>query len=279
MPDKYKSVWVSHSSIGDFLKCPRSYFLRNVYKDPKSGKKIGMVSSAMSLGSAVHNTIEPLKNIPLEERLKHDLVADFEIAWKKISGKIGGFKTSEEEATAKERGLTMIKHVIKNPGPLFKKTVRLKEGQNGMPPNFFLSEEENIILCGYIDWLEYIEADDSVKIFDFKTGKHEETQDSLQLPIYLLLLNALQNRKVTGALYWYLDRDDEPVEKPLPDIEVAREKVLAIAKQIKKAREEKVFECPQGAQGCFACQPFEKILRGEAEYVGTGNFGQDMYIM
>ena len=112
MPDKYKSVWVSHSSIGDFLKCPRAYFLRNVYKDPKSGKKIGMVSSAMTLGSAVHNTIEPLKNIPLEERLKHDLVADFEIAWKKTSGKIGGFKTNEEETTAKERGLTMIKRCL-----------------------------------------------------------------------------------------------------------------------------------------------------------------------
>ena len=39
--DKYTAVWVSHSSMGDFLKCPRAYFLHNVYKDPKtdSGKK------------------------------------------------------------------------------------------------------------------------------------------------------------------------------------------------------------------------------------------------
>jgi hypothetical protein len=60
-PDKYKAVWVSHSSIGDFLKCPRAYFLHNVYKDPKTGRKINIVSPALSLGLAVHTALESLK--------------------------------------------------------------------------------------------------------------------------------------------------------------------------------------------------------------------------
>ena len=30
---------------------------------------------------------------------------------------------------------------------------------------------------------------------------------------------------------------------------------------------------------CFSCQPYEKILKGEAEYVGTGGYGQDIYIV
>ncbi len=278
-PDKYKSVWVSHSSIGDFLKCPRAYFLHNMYKDPKTGRKMNLVNPALSLGQAVHNTLESLKNFPVDERIKHDLLADFEKRWAEVSGKIGGFKTVEEESVAKARGLEMIKRVIKNSGPIFKKTVTIKPAQNNMPPNFFLSEEDNIILCGYIDWLEYIEADDSVHIFDFKTGKNAETDDSLQLPIYLLLLNALQKRKVSGAFYWYLDRDDEPISMNLPEAETAKEKVLSIARQIKKARQENNFVCPQGAEGCFACKPFEKILKGEAEYIGIGGFGQDVYMI
>ena len=79
--DKYSAVWVSHSSMGDFLKCPRAYYLHNVYKDPKTKRKISLVNPYLSLGLAVHTTLEALKNIPVEERLKRDLLSDFEKAW------------------------------------------------------------------------------------------------------------------------------------------------------------------------------------------------------
>lgn len=277
--DKYSAVWVSHSSMGDFLKCPRAYYLHNVYKDPKTKRKISLVNPYLSLGLAVHTTLEALKNIPVEERMRKDLLSDFEKAWLEVSGKKGGFKSDAEEADFKERGRAMVERVVKNPGPITKRTVRLKESHNNMPPNFILSEEENIILCGLIDWLEYIEEDDSVRILDFKTGKHDEDEDSLQLPIYLLLLNALQKRKVSGASYWYLDREDKPVNMPLPNIEQSKEKVLAVAKQVKEAREKKIFNCPKGEKGCFACKPFEAILNGKAEYLGVGGFGQDIYFL
>lgn len=278
-PDKYKSIWVSHSSMGDFLKCPRAYFLHNIYKDPKTGRKVNLVNPSLSLGQAVHATLEPLRDIPVEKRLQRNLLEDFENAWSKISGRIGGFKSDEEEREMKERGRKMIEQVTKSPGPLARKTVRLKNSENGMPPNFFLSETENIILCGLVDWLEYVEADDSIRIIDFKTGKNNENDDSLQLPIYLLLLNALQKRKVSGASYWYLDRSEELIEKNLPSLEEAREKVLKVALKVKEAREKNIFECPRGVAGCFSCRPFEKILKGEAEYIGVGGYGQDMYFL
>jgi hypothetical protein len=165
-----------------------------VYKDPKTGRKINVVSPALSLGQAVHNTLEPLRNIAVAERFTRDLLADYDVAWRQISGKVGGFKSEEEEKVVKARGEAMIQRVVANPGPLKNKTVRLKPSHNDMPPNFYLSEEDNIILCGLVDWLEYVEATDSIKILDFKTGKREESEDSLQLPIYLLLLNELQKR-------------------------------------------------------------------------------------
>lgn len=281
MPDKYSAVWVSHSSMGDFIRCPRAYYLHNVYKDPKSNKKINLVSGALSLGVAVHNTVEALKEIPLEKRFERDLYADLEGEWKKVSGKMGGFKSEGEEQEMHARAVAMIDRVLKEPGPIARKTVRLKDGHNGMAPNFYLSEEDNIILNGRIDWLEYFDEDDSIRVIDFKTGKHEENAESLQLPIYLLLLNALQKRRVRSAAYWYLEKEGSEawVEKELPPADEAKEKVLKVAREVKKARESKVFECHQGAEGCYACRPFEAILRGEAEYLGVGGFGQDLYFL
>lgn len=277
--DKYGAVWVSHSSMGDFLKCPRAYYLHNVYKDPKTGRKINIVGPAMSLGLAVHTVLEGLNQYPREERMKRDLLKDYEEAWKPLKGKIGGFISDEQEAEAKARGQKMIERVIQNPGPLEKKTVKLKPTHNNMPPNIVLSEEDSIILCGLVDWLEYHDEDDSISILDFKTGKHEEAEDSLQLPIYLLLLNELQKRSVRDAKYWYLEYEDEPIIKELPTVEEAREAVLAVAREVKKVRQNRQFICPRGEEGCFACRPYEKILKGEAEYVGVGGYGQDMYLI
>ncbi|MEN9613817.1 MAG: hypothetical protein RLZZ347_124 [Candidatus Parcubacteria bacterium] len=277
--DKYTAVWVSHSSMGDFLKCPRAYFLHNVYKDPKDRRKITIASPALSLGSAVHEVVEGLANFPADKRFDRDLLADFKIAWKKVSGKKGGFTSAEQEEDYFKRGEAMIARVAKNPGPLLKKTVKLKAGHNDMPPNFYLSEEDNIILCGKIDWLEYEDATDTIRVLDFKTGKHDEDGESLQLPIYALLLDKLQKRKVTGAGYWYLDRDDEVKPVALPDLSSAFEKVLAVAKKVKQAREKGEFLCPKGEKGCFACRPYEKIIAGEAELIGVGEYNQTVYLI
>lgn len=277
--DPYKATWVSHSSIGDFLKCPRAYYLHNVYKDPKTKRKINIVNPALSLGIAVHEVLEGLAKYKTEDRFKNDLILDLDKAWKKVTGKKGGFHSAVEEAETKERAEKMIKRVIDNPQPLQEKTVKVKGGDDGLPPNFYLSEDENIILCGKIDWLIWKPEDDSVHILDFKTGKNEESEDSLQLPIYQLLLRDLQKRKVSGASYWYVDKDNEPIDVPLPDINDSFDRVYKIAKEIKAAREVGEFLCPRGEGGCFACKPFEKILRGEGEYIGVGEMRQDIYMV
>ena len=216
--DKYSAVWVSHSSMGDFLKCHRAYYLKNIYKNPETGKKIGIVSPALSLGSAVHEVLENLAKYKAEDRAGVPVFEQFEKVWQQFSGKKGGFLNIDEEKMMKERGMEMLHRVKDNMSPLLQKTVKLKEGKNGMPPNYFLSEEENIILCGKIDWLIWKPEDDSLHILDFKTGKNEENEDSLQLPIYALLLHALQKRKISGAGYWYLDMEDKPRDMTLPSI-------------------------------------------------------------
>ncbi len=281
--DKYNAVWVSHSSMGDFIKCPRAYFLHNVYKDPKTRRKINLVNPALALGVAVHEVVEGLGDFKVEERAqklkKEELQKAYEKAWEKVSGKRGGFLSIEEEKIEKDRGWAMIERVADNAAPLLQKTVKVKEGDNGLPPNFLLSEEDNIILCGKIDWLVYKPENDTVHILDFKTGRNEESGESLQLPIYQLLLKNLQKRKVSGASYWYLDKDNAPRETLLPDLDESLERVSKVAYAVKEAREAGVFECPRGEEGCFACRPFEKIIRGEAEFIGVGEMRQDLYLL
>lgn len=272
--DKYKAVWVSHSSISDFLVCPRAYYLRNVYKDPKTGNKITVTSPALSLGQAVHEVVESLSVLPVEDRLKISLLKKFDVAWEKVSGKLGGFKSKEDEETYKERGRVMLKRVEEHPGPILNKAVKLP---SDFIPNYYLSEEDEIILCGKIDWLEYVEATDSVHIIDFKTGKNEEDGESLQLPIYLLLATNLQSRSVSKASYWYLDKSDDLIEKELPNIVDSKDKVLTVARRIKLARQLNHFVCPKN--GCMKCRPLERVLKNEGEKVGTSDTRQDIYVL
>ncbi|MEX1027173.1 MAG: PD-(D/E)XK nuclease family protein [Candidatus Paceibacterota bacterium] len=276
--DKYSAVWISYSGLSTFQKCPRAYYLQYVYKDPQTRRKISEMTPQLALGQVVHNTIEPLANVPAEKRFDQPVLDIFERWWATVSGQQGGFQTAEEEAEMKERGRAMITRVVEHPGPLANKATRIPETASGMPPNFYLSEDENIILCGSIDWLEYLEDTDSVHIIDFKTGKREEEGDSLQLPIYLLLARELQSRPVARASYWYLDRSDTLDEKQLPEYREAFDRVLGEAKKLKDAREAKAFACPQGGS-CFACSSFEKILAGEATYIGHNEMNKDVYVV
>ncbi len=275
MKDKYTAVWVSHSSIGDFLKCPRSYYLKNIYKDKKSGNKIQITNPSLSLGQTVHEVIESLSVIPTNKRFETPIIELYEEAWKKVTGKRGGFLNSSIESEFKERGVKMLDRVRKNPGPLKNLAVKIDMDL----PHFWISEDENVILCGKIDWLEYFADTDSVHIIDFKTSlDNKEDPESLQLPIYHLLVKNTQMRSVTKASYWYLEQDDAPVEKELPNYDESYDRVLSIARKMKLARQLDSFKCPNGEDGCRECQPLERILNGEGELVHSEH-KRDIYIL
>jgi len=270
--DKYSAVWVSNSSISDFITCPRLYYLRNVYKDPQTNHKINIINPSLALGQIVHEVLEALSILGAEDRFKEPLLDKYHLSWNKVTGKLGGFKDKDEEQAVKERGEKMLKRVIDNPGPILNKAIKIQKEL----PNYYLSTDENIILCGKIDWLEYM-PDDTLHIVDFKTGMRDENANSLQLPIYCLLVENCQKRSVSKASYWYLERDDLLSEKALPDRKQGLTSVVEIAKKVKQARLLGEYICKKG--GCFACIPFESIIRKEAEFVGVGGYNQDLYIL
>lgn len=275
MIDEYSATWVSHSSISEFLKCPRAYYLKYIYKNPKNGHKMTIINPPLALGQVVHEVIESLAVLPADERLKISLVKRLDPVWPKITGKKGGFKNFKEESEYKMRASQMLINLQENPGPILNKAIKIKSKMN--LPHYWLNREEGIILSGKIDWLEYKKEDDSVRIIDFKTGKNEEKEDSLQLPIYILIATNKQSKKVSAASYWYLDRDDGIVDKKLPDVDESYERIYKVAKRIQLARKINHFKCPLG--GCFACRPYERILKGEGELVGVSDTRQDIYVL
>lgn len=275
MPDKFSAVWVSHTSISDFIKCPRAYYLKNIYRNPATNRKLQLMTPALALGQAVHEVIESLSVLPTKNRFKESLLDRYKKVWsKKVSGKLGGFLDPETESRYYSRGESMLQRVMKHPGPLANLAVKIKEDL----PHYWLSETDGIILCGKVDWLEYLPDTDSVHIIDFKTGKAQEDSHSLQLPIYHVLVHNTQHRQVSKASYWYLAQSDELEEKTLPDLDQAHDQILEVAKKLKLARQLEVFKCPHGGD-CFACKDFERLVRGEGELVGQNEYGQEVYIL
>lgn len=275
MPDKFAALWLSHTSVSTFLKCPRAYYLQHVYKDPETNRKIQIMSAPLALGLAVHEVLESLSLLPTAERFQRPLIDRFEAEWAKVSGEKGGFFSQEHETLYKQRGQAMIQRVSNHPGPLSRKAVKIK----AEIPFYWLSEEDEIMLCGKIDWLEYFPETNSVHIIDFKTSMKEEDGASLQLPIYHLLVHNVQHRQVSKASYWYLEMNNDLSTKKLPDLEAARTKVLEIGKKMKLQRKLGVYKCPQGEKGCFACQPFEKILQGKGKLVGVKDGRHNVYTL
>lgn len=274
--DKYSATWLSHSSISDFLTCPRQYYYANIYKNPRSGKKITIVNPFLALGQAVHGVIEELSNMPTSDRFERSLLQRYDEVWANVSGKKGGFTSSEQEQEFKDRGTEMLKRVLQDPGPLSRKALKLKDEI----PNYWFSEKDMIILCGKIDWIEYLDEEDTVHVIDFKTGLRKEKGESLQLPIYLLLVKNCQAREVKKMSYWYLNRDDGLEEVPLPNYEESYERIMKIGQRIKLARQLNHFKCSvDEKEGCVACLRYKSVIEGKGEFIGIGEYGREMYIL
>ncbi len=272
--NKFKAFWFSSSSLSDYKKCPKSYYFRNIYKTD-DGKKISTVSPYLSLGVAVHDTLEDLAWIPSAERLSQSLVAKFDKLYSAYKGKKGGFKNDYEYEEFQENGREMIRKVEKDPRIIAKPAVRMTQDKSELPWTW-LDEESDIVISGKVDWLEYTNG--KINIIDFKTNKKdEEKSDSLQFHIYRLLVPKFKRYPINKAFYWYLAQDKPLVEKELPTEKESFNMLKEQCEIVKAARLASNFKCPY--DGCWNCSPYERILRGEGEYIGIGGYGSHQYYL
>ncbi|MFH1657452.1 MAG: PD-(D/E)XK nuclease family protein [bacterium] len=271
--ERNNNIWISHSAISDFETCPRLYYYRNVYRN-SNNRRVQIVNPYLTLGSVVHKTIEGVGRLPEEEKKLVSLSKLFEENWQRYSGRRGGFSTPGDEESFKDRGIEMIKkaeasEVLKNENykladELLK--VRLFKG-------------ENLILVGAIDWIEILEGGE-FHIIDFKTGRSPEKKNSLQLPIYLILVQYNFIQPVKKTSYWYLEKKEtlSPFE-----LDPAAEYVPLIkekAQKIKEAIVNDAFDCQSGNGKCFKCKDYEAVINGQAEYLGVDlETDKDLYFL
>lgn len=264
------AVFISPSSLGDFDKCPQLYYLRYVYKSPQTGLKLQLINPALSLGQSVHDTIEQFSKLNPKERTREKLEQIFEIVWASFSGEKGGFSNQDEEKEYKNRGWSMLDRFFKHPH--FVVTTQIKT------PDFPKAElGDDIILTGKLDWIESL--GDGFHIVDFKTGKNEEKEDSMQLPVYALLAGRIFKSGEVKTSYWYLDKEDDLRDYTLPDMENFALTLKQKGTIIKLARQTNSFKCPRGAS-CWACRDMVAIKEGKGKLVSIDSARkQEIYIL
>ncbi len=270
--DSRKNLWISHSAINNFNNCARLYYFASIYRNPKTGNRVQIVNPYLSLGSAVHEAIDEVIDLSPSKRINSSLVKHFGKIWKNYEGKKGGFFSKKQEDEFRKRGLKMIKKV-EGSEMLSKRSLKKEKDL----PRMSLSE--GVDLVGSFDWIEVL-PDESLHIIDFKTGKSQESNKSLQLPIYQILAKNNYGKKVKKLSYWYLEKDYEPKVKQMKSIDDALIEIKHKAEEIKKSIEKSNFSCSSGYPRCFWCRKYESIVSGKAELIGTDEKMQkDLYYL
>lgn len=263
------AIFLSHTSLNDFLNCPKAYYLKNVYRNPESGYKIQAVSPYLALGAVVHDVIKWYFEAE-DKPTKVEVENKFRGFWWKFHGKRGGFTSSEEEAGFGKRGLLMLENFLTNVTKVEKPLSPIEF------PKYLLTE--NIVLHGNMDYAGEL-SDGTLHVMDFKTGSKDEVSP-LQLYIYSILAENYYGKPVSKASFWYLDRDDAPKEivmDPLqPQIDWLTEKGL----MLKKALEENCWECIRGEDLCRDCRDYTAILEGKGELMFVDHaFKKEVYFL
>ncbi|MBI4036506.1 PD-(D/E)XK nuclease family protein [Candidatus Daviesbacteria bacterium] len=259
------ALFLSHTSMHDFLNCPRAYYLKNIYRDKKTGYKLQIASPHLSLGSVVHDVIKWLLEMQRQVS-KKQLLDRFDNFWLKYSGKRGGFISKEEEESFKARGRKMMESFYESSKILGKMIPPMNF------PKYFL--DEDLVLTGNLDYVEEL-PDGSLHVIDFKTGTKDE-QSNLQLYLYAILAESNLGKPVKKLSFWYLDRSSTPDEVVLDSLEEKLEYLKQKGREIKKAIETGEWVCsksPEPAEGCFDCQAYQAIIEGKGEF----QFEDDRY--
>ncbi len=258
-----KNLWISHSALSSFSRCPRQYYLEYLYRNPDTGRRIQIINPYLSLGSAVHETIEGLIDVPINKRKNISLTERFSKIFENYSGLEGGFISSKKEEEFKERGVRMVERV--------EKSSFLENPSTGLDVDFPSINliGDDIKLVGSIDWVEIL-PNGGAHIIDFKTGNSKESNDSLQLPIYFILAKNNLSRKVEKVSYWYLEHDNHPSSREINDLDSYIEILKEKAKEIKESIDKNDFPCSYPGR-CFSCGDYNKIFQGEADLVSVNN--------
>ncbi len=263
------AIFLSNTSLNDFFKCPKSYHLKNIYRDPRNNFRIQIANPYLSLGATVHDVVKWYllsSNTPTLNEVK----LKFKDLWWKYHGKRGGFTLARDEADFVNRGLKILENFFAN----------AKRLEKLAPPAHFPKYPllPDVILTGNMDFVGEL-PDGSLHVVDFKTGSKDE-EGPLQLYIYAILAENYYGKPVKKASFWYLDREDAPKEAVLDSIELNLKWLIEKGKQVKDAWEENCWDCIKGDELCRECRDYQAIIEGKGEHLYTDHsFKKEVFFL
>ncbi len=263
------ALWVSYTGLKDFWRCPRSFYLKNRYHDPKTGNRLQVASGPMTLGSLVHDAVKWYLQTGRNTSLD-DIIKKYRNHWLKYQGKRGGFATRQDEAEFGKRGLSMLDNFYANKEVL----------EKNVPAYDFLRYilDTKIVLNGKVDFIGEL-PDGSLHILDFKTGSKDE-EDPTQLYIYAILAESTLGKPASKISYWYLDRDSAPKEAVLDPLEEKLEWLKIKAKEIEEAVKKDKWVCIEKDSPYSECKKYEAVIAGKAEFQFSDyDFKKDIYFL
>jgi len=211
-------------SLNMFRQCPREYKFQYIDRLSDIYKK---ARPYFTMGDHVHATLKDfLSIVPVSERKLLKLEDLLREKWRRNRK---GFNDREDEKRWGEKALQQIRWFIQNQDiaviPFMIETTHRVE---------FTS---NILLKGKIDRVDK-EADGSLHIVDYKTGKMPAEINRLQLHIYALILSKKQDLPVKKASYLYLQAGKfQTIELTTEDLAQATSYVIDVVDSIRQEKE------------------------------------------
>ena len=246
MENKY--LYVSPNKLKIWLECPRKYWHYYIYEPTKYQEP---PRPYYTLGESVHETLNSFYSLVPQIRTRERLFDQFELHWNLAKNKEGGFKDDEDEQKYKNRAVKMLKNFYEN------------EDTHAVPYKLsptrtkYFPLTKTIMLGGKIDRVD-LEADGTLHIIDYKTGK-EDIDDPYQLSIYDILVREWLKKDVSKLSYLHLESGHWSTTIPT---EKSRQKikkfVVETANQIPKEKDKDYFVCPLGT-ACNHCDHLKEI--------------------
>ena len=207
-----------------FQQCPRQYkfqyidHLGSIYRKSRP---------YFTMGDHVHATLKDfLSVVPASERNAAKLEDLLREKWRRYRK---GFNNREDEKRWGEKALKQLRRFAQNHD--ISVTPCMVEDYHSAELT------DNILLKGKIDRVDK-EADGSLHIIDYKTGKIPPEINQIQLHIYALILSRKQGLPLKKASYLYLETCEfRTIELTPADLAQATSYVIELANRICQEKE------------------------------------------
>lgn len=211
---------LSPTSIAIFQRCPKEYKFRYI---DKLGEQYLWPRPYFTMGNHVHAALKDLLSAPEEQRT---LARAEQLLLEHWGRSRLGFRDDRDEQRWQERALAQVTAFAQSPYVRGSPLVLEASLEARVSPE--------VMLYGRVDRAD-LEADGSLRIMDYKTGKVPPLVDWKPMELHALLLSMADSPQVSHLCFLYLDTCT-PVSREISslDLERARWELLGVALKIRQ---------------------------------------------